>query len=197
MHDQKAWAAIIVNAHATALLQQAIQQGNNLYDPLGVFQVVWVEARDHDTYSSHILPRLNNLQNEITSFGSMWVEMVLRDSNIAAENLQRAPQALNPAIGFSKYSLRPFAPAVVIPAVSVGPIYLIIISFFSFAFFLPIHLRFITPDGHPPLKFWQHIIWRRIATVSAYCLLSLAYSSVSSDLDTIQQPYRSGHGCGQ
>lgn len=185
VYDQKAWAAIIVNANATALLQQAIQQGNTSYDPLGACQVVWVEARDHDTYSSYILPRLNNLQTEITSsFGSMWVEMVLKDSNIAAENLQRAPQALNPAIGFSKYSLRPFAPAVVIPAVSVGLIYLIIISFFSFAFFLPIHLRFITPDGHPPLKFWQYIIWRWVATVSAYCLLSLAYSLVSLAFQT-------------
>lgn len=180
VYDQKAWAAIIVNANATALLKQAVQQGNTSYDPLGACQVVWVEARDHDTYSSYILPRLNNLQTEITSaFGSMWAEMVLKDSNIAAENLQRAPQALNPAIGFSKYSLRPSAPAVVIPAVSVGLIYLIIISFFSFAFFLPIHLRFITPDGHPPLKFWQYIIWRWVATVSAYCLLSLTYSLVS------------------
>lgn len=156
------------------------RRGNTSYDPLGACQVVWVEARDHDTYSSYIIPLLNKLQTEITfSFGSMWAEMVLKDSNIATENLQRAPQALNPAIGFSKYSLRPFAPAVLIPAVSVGLIYLIIISFFSFAFFLPIHLRFITPDGHPPLKFWQYIIWRWVATVSAYCLPSLTYSLVS------------------
>lgn len=180
VYDQKAWAAIIVNANATALLLQAVQQGNASYDPLGACQVVWVEARDQDTYNSYILPRLNNFQTEITSsFGSMWAGMVLKDSNIAAENLQRVPQALNPAIGFSKYSLRPFAPAVVIPAVSVGLIYLIIISFFSFTFFLPIHVRLITPDGHPPLKFWQYIIWRWVAAVSAYCLLSLTYSLVS------------------
>jgi hypothetical protein len=36
-----------------------------------------------------------------------------------------------------------------------------------------------TPKGHPPLKFYQFIIWRWIATLSAYLMLSLAYSFVS------------------
>lgn len=58
---------MIVNTNATALLQQAVQQGNTPYDPLGACQVVRVEARDHDTYRSYILPRLNNLQTGITS----------------------------------------------------------------------------------------------------------------------------------
>jgi len=58
-------------------------------------------------------------------------------------------------------------------------IYLIIISFFSFSFYLPIHLKYLKPEGHPPLKFWQLILWRWIATISAYFMLSLAYSLLS------------------
>ncbi len=37
--DFKAWAAIIINANATALLSNAIQTGNSSYDPNGACQV--------------------------------------------------------------------------------------------------------------------------------------------------------------
>lgn len=52
-------------------------------------------------------------------------------------------------------------------------------SFFSFAFYLPIHVKYLKPEGHPPLKFYQLIIWRWCATIVAYFFLSLAYSLVS------------------
>lgn len=77
------------------------------------------------------------------------------------------------------YNLRPFYPYTVIPATSVGLIYLIIVSFFSFSFYLPIHLKYLKPEGHPPLKFYQLIIWRWTATVVAYLFLSLSYSLLS------------------
>jgi len=53
------------------------------------------------------------------------------------------------------------------------------LSFFSFSFYLPIHLKYLKPEGHPPLKFWQLIVWRWSATILAYLFLSLAYSLVS------------------
>lgn len=178
--DYKAWAAIMINANATALLQQAVQQGNASYDPLGACQQVWVEARNQDTYYAYILPQLNNLQTEITSmFGQMWTKMVLQNTSIPVTNLQAAPQALSPAIGFSMFSLRPFAPSVTTPAVTIGLIYLIILAFFSFTFFLPIYTKLITPEGHPTIKFWKFIAIRWCGTVMSYFFMSLAYSFVS------------------
>lgn len=56
---------------------------------------------------------------------------------------------------------------------------LIIISFFSFSFYMPIHMQYLSPQGHPPLKFPQLIAWRWAATITAYVFLSLAYSFVS------------------
>ncbi|MCJ1229212.1 hypothetical protein MMC12_005877 [Toensbergia leucococca] len=180
VYDQQAWAAIVVNANATALLQQAVEQGNSSYDPIGACQVIWVEARDQDTYYDYILPELNSLQTEITSkFGQMWTSMVLANDSIPRTTLAKVPQALSPAIGFSQFSLRPFNPPVMTPAVTIGLIYLIIIAFFSFTFFLPIHMKLIAPQGHPPLKFWQLILWRLCATILAYFFMSLAYSLIS------------------
>lgn len=180
VYDFKAWAAIVINPNATALLQQAVQQGNASYDPRGACQQIWVAARDQDTHHSYILPALSSLETEVTSmFGQMWTRMVLENTTIPITNLQTAPQALSPAIGFSQYSLRPFGPPVVTPAVTIGLIYLIILAFFSFTFFLPIYSKLITPGGHPPLKFWKFIVVRWCGTVTAYFFMSLAYSLIS------------------
>ncbi|KAL8731639.1 MAG: hypothetical protein Q9166_003327 [cf. Caloplaca sp. 2 TL-2023] len=180
IYDWKAYAAIIIMPNATAMLQQAVDQANVTYDPLGACQVVYVQARDETTYDNYILPQLNALETQVTSkFGQMWTGMVLQNTTIPRENLQRVPQALSPAIGFSQFNLRPFRPAVTTPAVTIGLIYLIILSFFSFAFYLPIHMKLITSEGHPPMKFPSFIVWRWSATISAYFFMSLSYSLVS------------------
>jgi len=114
--------------------------------------------------------------------GETWAQTILQEAQnnpTLLANLARVPQAISPAIGFSMYNLRPFFPYTTIPAITVGLIYLIIIAFFSFSFYLPIHMKYLKPEGHPPLKFYQLIIWRWSATISAYFLLSLAYSLIS------------------
>ncbi|PMD19114.1 hypothetical protein NA56DRAFT_690814 [Hyaloscypha hepaticicola] len=183
IYAEKAWAAIIINPNATALLQEAVNNGNASYDPMGASQVVYVEARDETTLDNYVVPQLQQLQTQVTSsFGQMWAGQVLSrastDATVLA-NIQAAPQALSPAIGFSTFNLRPFFPETATPAVTIGLIYLIIISFFSFSFYLPIHMKFIQPEGHQPLKFYQLIIWRWVATVTAYLFLSLFYSLIS------------------
>ncbi|MCJ1409247.1 hypothetical protein MMC19_003325 [Ptychographa xylographoides] len=181
VYDQEAWAAIIINPNATALLRQAVEQGNSSFDPLGTCQIIYTSARDQDSYYDYILPELSMLQTQVTSmFGEMWVAQVMANTSIPRTNLAKAPQALNPAIGFSMFDLRPFYPYVAVPAVTIGLIYLIIIAFFSFTFFLPIHMQFIAPEkGHPVLKFYQLIIWRWLSTLVAYLIMSLAYSLIS------------------
>ena len=126
---------------------------------------------------------LMKFQSMVTlEFGQMWAGQVLantsNDPNVLA-NIQAVPQTVPPAIGFSEYNLRPFFPPVATLAISIGLIYLIIISFFSFAFYLPIHMKFIMSPGHRPLHFYQLIIWRWIATIVAYFFLSLFYSLIS------------------
>lgn len=180
VYQNQAWAAIIVNANATALLRAAVAQGNASYDPLGACQLIYIEARDQTTYPEYIIPELTRLQTDVTSkFGQMWAGMVMKNTTIPRQTLQVSPQALSPAIGFSTFNLRPFGPAKAIPTVNIGLIYLIILAYFSFPFLMGVHVKFMIPKGHPPLHFWQLIIWRWIATIVAYFFMSLAYSFVS------------------
>lgn len=184
VYHQKAWAAIIVNANATTLLQNAVQNGNASFDPMGIAQTIYVQARDETTYTQYVTPVIMEFQTMFTSmFGKMWAGQVLQQASNTASvlsNIQAAPQAISPAVGFSTFNLRPFYPPVATPAITIGLIYLIIISFFSFSFYLPIHMKFITPSPkHRTLHFYQLIIWRLIATLTAYLILSLFYSLIS------------------
>ena len=180
IYDFKAHAAIIINSNATALLQQAVDHGNTTYDPKGAAQVIYVSARDQNTIPTYVVPQLTAFEMAVTSqFGASWTQSLMRNSTISRAILATVPQAMSPAIGFTTFDLRPFGPANVTPAVSIGLIYLIIIAFFSFTFFLPIHMKFLSPRGHPPLHFSHLIIWRWVATTGAYFFLSLGYSLAS------------------
>jgi hypothetical protein len=182
IYDFDAWVSIVINPNATALLYAAIENGNKSYDPLGACQVTYVDSRDSTNFYEYILPILSPLLMEAQAqFGEKWSAIALENTTEPGvmSNIRAAPQALNPAIGFSMFNLRPFYPYTAVPSVTIGLIYLIIISFFSFSFYMPIHSRYLKPEGHPPLKFWQLIVWRWCATVVAYFFLSMTYSLIS------------------
>ncbi|KAF2684996.1 hypothetical protein K458DRAFT_301687 [Lentithecium fluviatile CBS 122367] len=180
IYDFHAWAAVIINANATTLIERAVRDGNTSYDPLGACQIIFNSARDQTTTASYISPSLTALQKSVvSSFGREWLTHLMRTTSAADLNLDTAPQAITPGIEFTMYDLRPFGPPIATPAVSIGLIYLIILSFFSFTFFLPIHMKYLSPRNHPPLHFTHLIIWRYVATVTSYFFLSFVYSLVS------------------
>ncbi|KAK6431933.1 hypothetical protein LTR95_011904, partial [Oleoguttula sp. CCFEE 5521] len=145
VYNFEAWAAIIIMPNATSLLYSAIQNGNTSYDPTGACQLVYVQARDETNWSNYLGPTLMQFETEATSMvGKMWAKTALQlasNNQTVLQGMSQVPQALSPAIGFSTYNLRSFYPQVATPAVSIGLIYLIIIAFFSFSFYLPIHFK--------------------------------------------------------
>jgi hypothetical protein len=118
-----AWAAIIINPNATAMLYQAVATGNTSYDPLGACQLVYEDSRDDTNWYDFILPIISPFMTQAQSqVGERWARMVLQNASDSAAlaNIQAVPQAVNPAIGFSEFNLRPFFPYTSIPAVSIG-----------------------------------------------------------------------------
>jgi hypothetical protein len=123
VYNWDAWAAIIINPNASALLYQAVATGNTSYDPLGACQLVYQDSRDDTNWYDFMLPIISALQTQAQSqVGKKWAGMVLQNASDSAAlaNIQAVPQALNPAIGFSEFNLRPFFPYTSIPAVSIG-----------------------------------------------------------------------------
>lgn len=65
VYDFKAWGAIIINPNATALLMEAVQNGNASYDPIGACQLVYMDSRDDTNWydvSSVAQPLLNTME---------------------------------------------------------------------------------------------------------------------------------------
>ncbi|KAI8945234.1 MNNG and nitrosoguanidine resistance protein [Xylaria longipes] len=180
VYNWDAWAAIIVNPNATALLLEAVRSGNASYDPTGAIQYVIQTARQETTTYNYILPQLQLLTSQfIAQFGASWSQMLLTNTSFSPMIMAQAPAAVNPGVVPLKIDLRPFEPLTATPTVTIGLIYLIIVAFFSFSFFLPIHNKYVQPQGHPPLHFWHLIIWRWFATLVLYLFVSLTYSLVS------------------
>lgn len=122
VYDQKAWAAFIINANATAMLYSAIESGNASYDPMGAMQMVFIDARDDTTWYDYLAPQIDLFMTEaVAQINQEWAKLALQraaaDPTILA-NLQAAPQALQ--VGFSQYNLRPFYPYTATPTVSIG-----------------------------------------------------------------------------
>ncbi|EED14347.1 conserved hypothetical protein [Talaromyces stipitatus ATCC 10500] len=178
LYNEKAWTAIIVNANATTLLLEAVNNGNSSYDPTGAAQILYNSARDQTTMSAYIFPALIDVMFPIIGeFGEEWSSILAK--NASTQNVFRTPQAVNPGIGFSFIDLRPFTPPTGTPAISIGLIYLIIISFFSFSFLMPVHGIFMGTETHAPVNGTHVIIWRIMSSIVAYFFLSLFYSLVS------------------
>lgn len=93
IYDFHAWAAIVINANATALLRAAITEGNSSYDPMGALQVIYVQARDDSTIDNYIMPMLSSFQSDtLGMFGSMWTKTV---STLPKLNSQSVDPYLN------------------------------------------------------------------------------------------------------
>lgn len=177
IYDEDAYVAIMVNANATALLQEAVNTGNQDYDPTGAIHVIYNTARDQTTVASDIVPRLLATLFPVTALiGERWVAMLAQ--NASNQNVWKVPQAINPAVGLTLIDLRPFNPPVVTPSVSVGLIYLTILSFFNYPFLAPIHAAFMR-GKHRPLHPVQLAIWRLLSSFMTYFVLSLCYSLIS------------------
>lgn len=140
VYDWNCFAAIIVNPNATALLMDAVANGNTSYDPTGAIQMIILSARDETTYYNYIQPQFQTFtQMFMSQFGPMWAQRLANNASVTKEMLAAAPKAVNPGISPLQLDLRPFQPPTATPSVTIGLIYLIIMAFFSFAFFLPIH----------------------------------------------------------
>jgi hypothetical protein len=72
IYDYKARAAVIINANATALLQNAVQSGNGSYDLMGAAQAIYVQARDETAHTNYIMQQLTMFEQQVTStFGEI------------------------------------------------------------------------------------------------------------------------------
>jgi hypothetical protein len=98
-----------------------VDQGISTYDPKGAAQIVFLSAKDQYTKPTYLVPQLTAFEMSVTAqFGWIWAQNIMQNTTVSHANLEAAPQAVSPAISFTTIDLRPFGPANVTPAVSIG-----------------------------------------------------------------------------
>lgn len=81
VYDWDAWAAIIINPNATALLYEAVQTGNTSYDPMGALQLVFQSSRDDTNWYDFLFPIISAYMTEAVSMvGKEWSTMMLQQA---------------------------------------------------------------------------------------------------------------------
>ncbi|KAK9314459.1 hypothetical protein V1522DRAFT_458758 [Lipomyces starkeyi] len=179
-HDviqQHTWGAFIVHPNATESLISALANPSSAqdYDGTAAIQFVYPQAREPQLYT-YLVPWVSSLNTNITAaFSEAIIQMIAQNSSYSLSAIaSSAPQVLSTPVAINSYNIRPFDNPISTAVLQVGLIYLIIISFFQFNFFQPVHMTLA-----PQLKRMHYIIYRIATTWIAYFFLSLFYSLIS------------------
>ncbi|KAK9234127.1 hypothetical protein V1525DRAFT_435915 [Lipomyces kononenkoae] len=175
--QEHTWGALIVHPNATTTLLSALANPSSAQNYVGAaaIQFVYPEAVQQQLYAS-LAPWISDLNNNITAaFSEEVIQMIATNSNYSWSDIARsAPQVISTPVAINIYNIRPFDNPIATAVMQVGLIYLIIISFFQFNFFQPVHMTLA-----PHLKRTHYILYRLASTWIAYFFLSLFYSLIS------------------
>ncbi|KAK9446731.1 uncharacterized protein V1518DRAFT_423386 [Limtongia smithiae] len=175
--DQQTWGAFIVASNATTALRSALDGGEAATNYTGAYAIefAYPQGREYSLYSA-VIPWVNALAVEFqqTFAGDLIRTAAAGNATAFAELASTAPNVLSAPASVYENNLRPFSNPIFVAVLQVGIIYLIIISFFQFNFFQPVHMALA-----PHLKLPQYIIYRLVASFVMYFVLSLFYSLIS------------------
>ncbi|KAK9475882.1 hypothetical protein V1514DRAFT_338675 [Lipomyces japonicus] len=175
--EENTWGVFFIRENATGILNEALANPSSTaastYNGSLAIQFLFAQARDEVAYG-YINPWVFQLNDVFTS---AYLQTTLKNAaaNYSISNiLQSAPGLLSAPAKIAQVDLRPFDIPVATATTQVGLIYLIIVSFFQFNFFQPVHM-IIAQD----LKIHHHVLYRIAASWIAYFFLSLFFSLIS------------------
>ncbi|KAF9006356.1 hypothetical protein BDZ89DRAFT_1095447 [Hymenopellis radicata] len=176
IREQKSWVAIVVNANASANLENA----DASYDPTTAVTVYGVEARSENAFRTFIRPVA---QATLLAISDSFAEQ--RVANMSSARFSAlastAPQAISKPLSFTLVNLAPFDIPVASAITFVGLIYLLILAFFVVNIGLsPNRLAAREASGiEQKLTTASLIHVRLISVLIAYFFISLFYSLLS------------------
>ncbi|KAG2736112.1 hypothetical protein G9P44_000202 [Scheffersomyces stipitis] len=178
IHHQRYWASLYVKPNATYNLYQALLTGDTTYNVTNNSVIsIYETGRDFLNMNSYVIPSVETIEE-------MWLDTQAPVMLQIAEQLPNRTEVLaHPGslsilaspISLAFFDLRPYTDPVLVAPSQVGLIYMIIVTFFQFNFFADIHQE-VAKFG---LKKNHYILYRFIASVISFFVLSLFYSLVT------------------
>ncbi|KAF5094393.1 hypothetical protein D0Z03_002101 [Geotrichum reessii] len=176
INNEVAWGALVIQPNASSRLQNAILN-NTPYDPNQVATLYFSEGRQNIVIDEIILPLITNLNDSwVTTYKSDLLTNLTTTFNQSQLGalVSTNPYVITNPVSINLFNTSPVVGDVSAAILSVGLIFLIIVSFFQIPNFAQIQLLLL---GKVP--FIQYMLYRPIFNMLTIFMLSLAFSLVS------------------
>lgn len=167
IHQQKAWAAVIVYSNATENAHRALSGSSSFQSSF--IEVVYEEAREPVVTSNYLIPGFYELQNSFLQKANDGIYKPL--SNSLHED--QSANGWSPIL-FHFNNRLPLKTSQLLAPLNTGLIFFFILSFFQVGLSLVVHTHFAGRILH-----YHYIIYRWISAHVAYFVISLFYCLVS------------------
>ncbi|GMM38252.1 Sng1 protein [Saccharomycopsis crataegensis] len=183
IHHQHYWVAVYVKANTTYSLYQALKTANTSFDPTADTDIsvdaIYETGRDALAMNSSVLPLLQYYQylfNPTILAEQVYAPIITNNlTNDERSNLiNTAPQLISNVPSVRLVDNLPITNTTLLAPCQVGMIFLIILTFFQFNFFAPVH-QIIAPR----IRKQHFVIYRMVSAQLSYFVISLAYCWVS------------------
>ncbi|KAJ8104347.1 hypothetical protein POJ06DRAFT_18368 [Lipomyces tetrasporus] len=174
--DEKNWGAFVILPNATAkLIAALVEPSGASWNDSDLVEFVYPQAREPSVYDS-LLPWVSQLSTSFTSqLSDELLRSVLNNSDYSvADIINQEPHLLSTPATVTLINIRPMDNPVTAAIMQLGLVHMIIVSFFQFEFFQPVHKSFA-----PYLKCRDFFVYRIVLTFTAYLFLALFFSILS------------------
>lgn len=176
--EKKSWAYVYVKSDASYNLYDSLRYNNkDLFDSSNVIHIYYQTARDQKITEMFLRPLLNYIEHEYQEYFQSRVMIPLIsewvDTDQQVKLLKDHKNILFKSIKFNYMDLHEVTDPVISAPFTVGLIMLIIVSFFQFNFFLPLH-NLVSAKIQPR----HYIYYRMISSQITYFFLGLGFTSI-------------------
>ncbi|KAG8987043.1 hypothetical protein FRB90_003624 [Tulasnella sp. 427] len=189
--EEAAWAAVVVNPSATALLTSARSSGDSSYDPRTAISFYYNQGRNEIATNSFIVPYTTALlETTLASFNAKYnaeffaslVSDPGQESQQALAAIVHAPQTVSQPFSFTPVNLRPYTKTASQAILLVGQIYLRLTKGR-----LEVVITFIITMTHdfargvisPFIRFSSYAKMRVLVPLTLYFPISFSYALVN------------------
>jgi hypothetical protein len=193
---------VIVSANATSALNDSLANGNPTYNPTDAISLYYASARNQITVNSHVVPGILAIVNPMLSVVAVKHTSSFLQKNVKNERLldtaSRCPQCFANPFVLKSVDLAPFDAAVASGSTMVGMIFVsclysdstdrvavpaltfwVFPQILTFAFSIFQILRTNGLVVGAKLRLRSALIFRTIASLGAYFVLSLMYTLIN------------------
>ncbi|XP_006462285.1 hypothetical protein AGABI2DRAFT_119143 [Agaricus bisporus var. bisporus H97] len=128
--EHKTWIAVTINSGASTRLTTALENPDPTYDGSQAISIFASEARNENAFRALLLPSVQNTLMVISDRFALQQAQAIANSSVLPQLMTTAPRTVLLPISFQLFNIHPFNQPLASVVVTVGLIFVLILSFF-------------------------------------------------------------------